>query len=266
MPILHAIVLGIVQGLTEFLPISSSGHLVLVPWLFGWDELTRNPELNRSFDVALHMGTFVGAAIYFRHDLWRLATTQRRLGLLLGLSAVPAAVTGVVLESVVDEQLSAEWLIGVMLIVFGLVLAWADRLPSTRTVGTFGVRDAMLMGAAQAAALQPGVSRSGATMSMGRRIGFDRDGAARLSFLMSLPIIAGAGLFEGAKVMAGGGLAPGVAPAFLWGMVASGLTGFAAVWLLLRLVRTRTFTPFVVYRVIAGVAVIAVAIAASRTA
>jgi len=231
----------------------------VVPWLFGWEELTADPELQRSFDVALHLGTFVGAAVYFRRDLWRLATRQRRLGLLLGLSAVPAALTGVALESLVDEQLSAKWLIGVMLIVFGLVLAWADRLPGTREAGSFGPRDALLMGAAQAAALQPGVSRSGATMSMGRRIGFDRDGAARLSFLMSLPIIAGAGLFQGAQVVADGGLPPGVAPAFAWGMVTSGVTGFAAVWLLLRLVRTRTFTPFVVYRVLAGLFVLALA-------
>ncbi|MGH9157162.1 MAG: undecaprenyl-diphosphate phosphatase [Acidimicrobiales bacterium] len=259
MPVLHAIVLGIVQGLTEFLPISSSGHLSVVPWLLGWTELTGNPDLQRSFDVALHMGTFIGAVVYFRRDLWRLATRQRRLGLLLGLSAVPAAVAGVALESVVEGQLSAKWLIGVMLIVFGLVLAWADRLAGTRQEGSYGPRDALLMGAAQAAALQPGVSRSGATMSMGRRIGFDRDAAARLSFLMSLPIIAGAGLFQGAQVVADGGLPPGVVPAFVWGVVASGVTGFAAVWLLLRLVRTRTFTPFVVYRVIAGVAIIALA-------
>ncbi|MGH9165207.1 MAG: undecaprenyl-diphosphate phosphatase [Acidimicrobiales bacterium] len=260
LPILHAIVLGIVQGLTEFLPVSSSGHLIIVPWLFGWTELTRNPELNRSFDVALHMGTFVGAVAYFRNDLWRLATSDRRLGLLIGLSTVPAVLAGVALQSVVDDQLSAEWLIGVMLVVFGLVLAWADRLPGRQDISSFGPREALWMGAAQAAALQPGVSRSGATMSMGRYLGFDRDASARISFLMSLPIIAGAGVFQGAKVMADGGLPAGVGPAFAWGVVTSGVTGFIAVWALLRLIRTRSFTPFVAYRVVAGLAVIAVAL------
>jgi len=250
-----------VQGLTEYLPVSSSGHLIIVPWLFGWNELT--PELSRSFDVALHLGTLVGAVIYFRADLWRLATEQRRLGVLLGLSAVPAAITGAALESVVDEQLGAEWLVGVMLIVFGLVLAWADRLAGRRTAEEFGPRDALVMGLAQAAALQPGVSRSGATMSMGRKLGFDRDAAARLSFLMSMPIIAGALLYEGAGVVADGGLPPGLAPAFAWGVVTSGITGFIAVWGLLRLIRTRSFTPFVSYRIVAGVAIIAIAIARS---
>ncbi|HVF74794.1 MAG TPA: undecaprenyl-diphosphate phosphatase [Acidimicrobiales bacterium] len=257
MPILHAIVLGITQGLSEFLPISSSGHLVLVPWLFEWEELTRNPELNRTFDVALHIGTFVGAFAYFWGDVWRLATGNRRMAALLVLSSVPAACVGVLLDSF---HYDAIWLIGVMLIVFGLVLRWADSLPGTRFEGEFGAREALLMGAAQAAALQPGVSRSGATISMGRYLGFGRDAAARLSFLMSLPIIGGAGLYEGVKVFAAGeGIPPGFGPAFVWGMLAAGLTGFVAVWGLLKLIRTRSFTPFVNYRIALGIAVLAIA-------
>jgi undecaprenyl-diphosphatase len=260
-PILHAIVLGIVQGLSEFLPISSSGHLIVVPWLFGWKELVDHPDLNRTFDVALHMGTFVGALIYFRKDVWRLVVDDRRTGWLLALASVPAAVVGAVLDNFVNDQLSAEWLIGVMLIVFGVVLAWADRLPESRGESSFEPRSAVAMGVAQACALQPGVSRSGVTISMARYLGYSRDAAARLSFLMSLPIIAGAGLFKGAKVVADGGLPSGMAAPFLWGTLASGITGFIAIWFLLRLVRTRGFTPFVIYRILAGLFIIAVALA-----
>lgn len=261
MPILHALVLGITQGLSEFLPISSSGHLVLVPWFFDWQELRGNPELKRTFDVALHVGTFVGAFAYFGPDVWRIVTRNRRLAVMLLLSTVPAAVVGALLDSLVAEDSGPEWLIGVLLIVFGVVLAWADRLPGTRFEGEFGPREALLMGAAQACALQPGVSRSGATISMARWLGFGRDAAARLSFLMSLPIIGGAGLYKGLDVFVGGeGIPPGFGAAFAWGMVAAGVTGFVAVWGLLRLVRTRSFAPFVVYRIALGTAVIAVAL------
>ena len=272
MPILHAIVLGIVQGLTEFLPVSSSGHLVIVPWLFGWEELAQNPELNRTFDVALHVGTFVGALAYFRRDIvmfaragWRsvrrrsVEEAEERMAWLLLLSAVPAGLVGLALDSFVEEQLGAEWLIGVMLVVFGLVLLWADRLPGDRGEGGFGVRDVVYMGAAQALALQPGVSRSGATISMGRWLGFSRDAAARLSFLMSLPIIGGVGVYKGLDVVTGSGVPTEYRAAFAWGMAASAVTGFLAVWALLRFVRSRSFLPFVTYRVVAGIAVVGVA-------
>ncbi len=270
-PVLHAIVLGIVQGLSEFLPISSSGHLILVPWLFGWEELTgaANADFNRTFDVALHLGTFVGAAAYFRSDLVRLAgaawaslrarrveTSDQRLAWLLALSAVPGATVGAVLESTVGDKLGQIWLIAVLLIVFGLVLLVVDRLPGERGVDEFRFRDAAVMGLCQAVALAPGVSRSGITISSGRVLGFERDAAARISFLMSLPIIAGAGVYQGLQVVAEGGLPPGVLPAFAWGMLASAVTGAIAVWLVLKIVRTRSFLPFVIYRVGAGVAVL----------
>ena len=272
MPILHAIVLGIVQGLSEFLPISSSGHLVLVPWLFHWDELARDPELNRSFDVALHVGTFVGAFAYFRADVARLVraavgsarrrrvgSPEERLAWLLVAASLPAATVGFVLDQAFEGHFADEWLVGVMLVVFGLVLWWADRRPVDRHLDDLGLRDALLMGLAQASALQPGVSRSGATMSMGRFLGLDRAAAARMSFLMSLPITFGAGLYKFVDVMAEGGIPPGFGPPFLWGTLASAVTGFAAVWGLLRLVRRMTLVPFVVYRVVVGVGVIAVA-------
>jgi undecaprenyl-diphosphatase len=268
-PLIHAIVLGIVQGLSEFLPISSSGHLIIVPWLFHWTELTKHPDLNKTFDVALHMGTFVGAVAYFRQDLARLlvaglrsirrraiATADERLAWLLLLSAVPGALAGALLESTIEDHLGKPWLIGVMLIVFGAVLLAADRRVEKREADEFGLRDAVLMGAAQAVALQPGVSRSGVTISMGRWLGFTRDGAARISFLMSLPIIGGAGLYKGLKLVGGAGIPAGFGPAFAWGTVASAVTGFAAVWALLRLVRTRSFAPFVAYRFLAGAAIL----------
>lgn len=271
MPILHAIVLGLVQGLSEFLPISSSGHLILVPELFGWKELTNNPHLNKTFDVALHVGTFVGAAWYFRHDLARyiaaafrsirqrsISTVDERTAWLFLLSAVPGAVVGALLSSTIEDELGDPVVIGVMLVVFGLALYWADHLTGQRKVEAFKTRDAVLMGIAQAVALQPGVSRSGATITMSRWLHFDRESATRIAFLMSLPITAGAALYKAAEVIADGGIASNLVAPFLWGMVAAGISGFIAIAALLRFLNTRSFTPFVIYRVIAGLAVIVV--------
>ena len=270
-PILHAIVLGITQGLSEFLPISSSGHLILVPWLFGWNDLSgeANADLSKTFDVALHVGTFLGAIAYFRRDLLRLAvaglgsiarrsvrTDDERQAWLLLLSALPGAAVGASLEGFINEELGRIWLIAVMLIGFGLLLAVADRLPSDRGMEGFGVRQALVMGVAQAAALSPGVSRSGVTITAARFLGFERDAAARLSFLMSIPIIGGAAVYKGAEV-AVEGLPPGMAAPFVWGILASAVTGLGAVWLVLRVVRTRSFLPFVAYRVLAGLSVLA---------
>lgn len=263
--------LGITQGLSEFLPISSSGHLILVPWLFDWKEFTgpQNADLNRTFDVALHIGTFVGAAAYFRSDLARLGraglrslrrrsarTTDERLAWLLLVSSLPGAVVGALLEATIGDALTQIWLIAVLLIVFGLVLLAADRAGGDRGEDDFRLRDAVIMGLAQSVALSPGVSRSGITITAGRWLGFNRDATARLSFLMSLPIIGGAALYQGVEVLAEGGLPAGTAPAFLAGIAASGVTGAAAVWGVLRVIRTRSFTPFVVYRVVAGAAVL----------
>ena len=270
MPILHAIVLGIVQGLTEFLPVSSSGHLQLVPWLFGWDDFSEAPHLEQTFDVALHVGTLVGAVAYFRRDILRYAVaglTQRsspdgRLAWLLVASAIPAGITGVLLEDTLADLANTEWMIGVLLIVFGFVLLVADRLGGHRAREDYRPRDALLTGVAQALALTPGVSRSGVTITTARWLGFDRDAAARISFLMSLPIIAGAIAFKGLDVI--GDFPSGFVAPFAWGIVASGITGWFAVWATLRVVRTRSFAPFVVYRVIVGVGVIALAASSLR--
>lgn len=242
-----------------------------MPWLLDWKELTgpENADLNRTFDVALHLGTFVGAAAYFRSDLVRLGRAglrslrrrsaqgaDERLAWLLLVSSLPGAVIGALLEATIGDALTQIWLIAVLLIVFGLVLLAADRAAGRRGEDDFGLRDAVIMGVAQSLALSPGVSRSGVTITAGRWLGFDRDSAARLSFLMSLPIIGGAGLYQGLEVLAGGGLPPGMASAFVAGMVSSAVTGAAAVWGVLRVVRTRSFTPFVVYRVVVGASVL----------
>jgi undecaprenyl-diphosphatase len=271
MSILHAIVLGILQGLTEFLPISSSGHLILVPELLGWNDFAGDESLQKAFDVALHLGTLVGACWYFRRDLagylaaaWRsirrrsVAETDARIAWLLLLSAVPGAIVGAVLSSTIDEHLGEPVLIGVMLIFGGLLIWWADHLDGTRTIEEYSLRDAGIMGVAQAVALQPGVSRSGITITVGLWLGLDRVSATRVSFLMSLPIIAGAGVFSAAKVIADGGLPPGTGPAFLAGFIAAGLAGWIAIAGLLQYLRTRTFMPFVWYRFIVGTAVIIV--------
>jgi undecaprenyl-diphosphatase len=271
MPILHAIVLGIVQGLSEFLPISSSGHLILVPELFHWTELTDHASLNKTFDVALHVGTFVGAAWYFRRDLaryiaaaWRslrqraIRSVDERIAWLLLVSAIPGAVVGAALEGPIEDHTGQPVLVGVMLIVFGAVLYFADLLPRRRHQGDFRLRDALLMGGAQAVALQPGVSRSGITISMGRWLEFDRIAATRLSFLMSLPIIAGAGLFKGLKVARDGGIPDAYVAPTLWGMLAAAISAFVVIALLLRFLQTHTFTPFVIYRFVVGAAIIVI--------
>jgi undecaprenyl-diphosphatase len=270
-PILHAIVLGIVQGLSEFLPISSSGHLILVPELFRWTELTDHPSLNKTFDVALHAGTFVGAAWYFRHDLaryiaaaWRslwqrsIRSVDERMAWLLLISAIPGAIVGAALEGVIEDHLGQPVLIGVMFILFAIVLYIADDVPQRRHQDDFRLRDALLMGTAQAVALQPGVSRSGVTISMGRWLMFDRTAATRLSFLMSLPIIAGAGLFKGAEVVRDGGIPDNYVAPFVWGMLAAAVSAFVVIALLLKFLQTHTFTPFVIYRIAVGAVIILV--------
>lgn len=270
MSILHAIILGIVQGLSEFLPISSSGHLILVPELFGWHELTRDPALNKTFDVALHLGTLFAAVWYFRRDVWRyllaalhtlrtrkVETTDERLAWLLLLSAVPGALVGALLGSTIEEELGDPILIGAMLIIFGFVLLFVDRLGGERPSDDFRRRDALLMGVAQAIALQPGVSRAGVTMTAGRWLRFDRAAAARLSFLMSIPIIAGAGLYKGVQV-AGDGIPSDFVAPFIWGTIAAAVSGFLAIYWLLRYLQTNSFMPFVIYRFVVGGAVIVI--------
>jgi len=269
MSILHAIILGITQGLTEFLPISSSGHLILIPDLFGWNDFSGSETLNKAFDVALHLGTLVGACWYFRHDLARyikaaalslrsrsMADSDARLAWLLLASAIPAAIAGALFASVIEKKLGQPIVIGTMLIAGALLLWWADHQSGKRRIEEFELRDASIMGLAQAIALQPGVSRSGITITAGLWLGLDRVAATRISFLMSLPIIAGAGVFTGLKLLTGDGLPAGSEGAFLAGFLAAGISGWIAIAGLLKYLRTRTFMPFVIYRFVVGIGVI----------
>jgi undecaprenyl-diphosphatase len=266
-PILHAIVLGITQGLSEFLPISSSGHLRLVPWLLGWHDFTGQAHLEKTFDVALHLGTLLALLVYFAKDIvvlagaglrrGALATRDGKLAWLLVASAIPAGITGALLSDVIERNTNQIPLIASMLVVFALALGWSDRRAGGRTIEEVTLRDAIYMGVGQAAALQPGVSRSGVTMTAGRLGGLDRDAAARFAFLMSIPITAGALVFKGVDV-AKDGLPHGFAAPFAWGIVTSAVVGVGAVWGTLYIVRTRSFRPFVVYRVVVGLAVLAI--------
>lgn len=270
--------LGITQGVTEFAPVSSSGHLIIVPWLFGWTIL-QNSELNKTFDVALHVGTLIGALVYFRHDVARylaawirsirrrsIASADERLAWALVVGTIPGALAGALFESVIEDKLGQPWLIAVMLIVFGVILVVVDSAaPIRRRMADLSVRDGLVMGVAQAVALQPGVSRSGVTITAGRALGLDRESAARFSFLLALPIIAGAGILKGIDV-AGSGLPAGMAWPIVWGMVASAVSGFLVIAFLLAYLRRHSFVFFLVYRVAVAILVFAVIAAGVRPA
>jgi undecaprenyl-diphosphatase len=266
-PILHAIVLGLVQGLSEFLPISSSGHLLLVPWLFNWHDFD-DKSIEKAFDVALHLGTLIAVVGYFRKELVvyvregvRLVVTREkpvnpegRLAWLLVLSAIPAAAVGAVAEKTIDDKLGTPGLIAASMLFFALLLWWADRREGKRALETYTPGDAVKVGAAQVLALNPGTSRSGITITAARFLGFDRDSAARASFLMAIPVTAGAVAFKMLKLVKDG-VPDGLGVPMIVGIVTAALSGWLAVWGTLRLVRTRSFTPFVIYRIAVAVLV-----------
>ena len=268
MSIFHAIVLGLIQGLTEFLPISSSGHLILAPWLFGWNDFS-NIETQRAFDTALHLGTLVAVLFYLRADLVpyvregrNLVASPKKANKTIGrrawmfvLSAVPAGIAGALAENWITERLGTPALIAISLMVFGVVLVWADRQTGTRDLDSFSTRDALLIGAAQVLALNPGTSRSGITITAARKFGFSRDAAARVSFLMSVPVIGGAVLLKLTK-LASDGIPDGLIIPMIVGIVSAGISGWIAMWGMIRLLRSRSFTPFVMYRFVAGIAVL----------
>ena len=268
MSIFHAIVLGLVQGLTEFLPISSSGHLILAPWLFGWNDFN-DIEIQRAFDAALHLGTLVAVLFYLRADLIpyvregiKVLVAPKKANKVVGrrawmfvLSAVPAGIAGAIAESWITEKLGTPALIAISLMLFGVVLVWADRQTGTRDLDSFSTRDALLIGAAQVLALNPGTSRSGITITAARTFGFSRDAAARVSFLMSVPVIGGAVLLKLTK-LAKDGIPEGLLTPMIVGIVAAGISGWIAMWGMIRLLRSRSFTPFVMYRFAVGIGVL----------
>jgi undecaprenyl-diphosphatase len=275
--VLQAIVLGLTQGATEFAPVSSSGHLILVPWLFNWS-IVNDVALNKTFDVALHMGTLIGAVAYFRRDIWRyltawihsiraraITTTDERLAWALVLGTIPGAAAGAIFEDTIQEHLGEPWLIAVMLAVFGVVLWWVDaRSRSDRGIDSIGVKTGIGLGVAQALALQPGVSRSGITMTAARWLGLDRESAARFSFLLAIPITAGAGLFKGIDLVQTG--FQGYATEFFWGFVSSGVSGFIVIWGLLGYLRRHTFKAFMYYRVAVAALVLILIVTGARSA
>jgi undecaprenyl-diphosphatase len=268
---IQAAILGIVQGLTEFLPVSSSAHLILVPWLFGWHFFQDNPDLNKTFDVALHLGTFFALLIFFWREIVdllvaffgsvrrrRIAPGREKLAWLLVVTSIPAGIAGVALESFVEDKLGTPLLIAVLMIVFAFVILAIDELAANRrTMEQLGWRDAIIVGVVQILALAPGVSRSGVTMTAGRALQMRREAAVRFSFLISIPVTAGAALYKGAK-LAMHGLPGGMAMPFIVGIAAATVSGYFAVRFLLAYVAKHDFKAFVIYRIVVGVAILAV--------
>jgi undecaprenyl-diphosphatase len=268
MSILEALLLGIVQGLTEFLPISSSGHLIIVPWLQDYTFLLENEEFNKTFDVALHAGTLIAAIAYFRREVVSLTrgfltavrgrgieTADQRLSVAIAVGTIPAVIAGAVGSSFIDEHLGEPWMIAIQLIVFGALLLYADRLPQRKALEDSTVKDGWYIGLAQILALAPGTSRSGITITAGRYLGLDRDAAARFSFLLLIPIVAGATMFKAIEAIRDG-LPEGVVGPMIVGTIAAAVSGYLAIAFLLRLVRTVSYRPFVYYRYVVGVAIL----------
>ena len=251
-----AFTLGIVQGLTELLPISSSGHLILVPWLFDWHYLENHEDFNKTFDVALHLGTLVAVIVYFWQEVvlyvgaWfrsvgkrAIRTADERIAWLIFVATIPAAIAGAAGEETIEKHLGAPWQIAINLAVFGIVLWVADRSAETRKLEEIGLWTALGVGAAQAIALMPGVSRSGITITAGRFLKLDRDSAARLSFFLLIPIVFGT-------------LPPGSTGPFIVGTIAAAGMGLIAIDALLGYVRRHDYSIFVLYRLAAAAAIL----------
>jgi undecaprenyl-diphosphatase len=263
LPNWQALVLGLVQGATELLPISSSGHLILVPWVADWEYLKEHDAFNQTFDVSLHLGTLVAVVAYFRTDIVRLAgswlgsvrrrrieTPDERAAWSVAAATVPAAVVGALGEDVIAENLGEPWQIAFFLAFFALLLYVADRRPQTRHMDDVGIRAAIGVGLAQSLALMPGVSRSGITITAGRFLQLDRDSAARFSFLLLVPITFGAVVYKGVGDVLLADLPPGMVGPFLVGSLASLAAGLAAISVLLGYVRRHDYSIFVWYRLI----------------
>jgi undecaprenyl-diphosphatase len=259
----EAVVLGTIQGLTEFLPISSSAHLRIFPEMFGWG------DPGAAFTAVIQIGTELAVLIYFREDIWRIGSTwlkslvrpeyrghlDARMGWFIIIGSLPIVLLGVALKDVIEQDFRSLWIIGTTLIVLGVILGIADRVSrSNKQIKQITLRDAVLMGVAQACALVPGVSRSGATISMGRFLGYEREAATRYAFLLAIPAVVGAGLFE-LKEIPHGDNTYGWGPTIV-ATVISFVVGYAAIAWLLRYVSTKSYTPFVLYRVALGALVL----------
>jgi undecaprenyl-diphosphatase len=269
LPNWQALVLGLVQGATELLPISSSGHLILVPWLADWSYLKDHDAFNQTFDVSLHLGTLIAVVLYFRQDIVRLAvawfgtlrrrrieTVDERIAWYVAAATVPAAIVGAVGENLIADKLGEPWQIAILLALFGGLLYLADRTPETKEMGQIGLKAAVGVGLAQTLSLMPGVSRSGITITAGRFLGLDRDSAARFSFLLLVPITLGAVAYKGIGDVLLADLPPGTTGPFVVGSLASLSSALVAISALLGYVRRHDYSAFVFYRVLVAAIVL----------
>jgi undecaprenyl-diphosphatase len=269
LPNWQALVLGLVQGATELLPISSSGHLIFVPWLGDWEYLKEHDAFNQTFDVSLHLGTLVAVVAYFREDIVRLVrawlgsvrrrqieTVDERIAWYVAAATVPAAIVGALGENLIAENLGEPWQIAIFLAVFAGLLWVADRRPETKRIEDVGLRAAVGVGLAQSLSLMPGVSRSGITITAGRFLGLDRDSAARFSFLLLVPITLGAVVYKGVGDVLLADLPEGMTGPFVVGSAASFASALVAITALLGYVRRNTYSIFVWYRLLAAAVVL----------
>jgi len=275
----QALVLGVTQGLTELLPISSSGHLILVPWIADWRYLETHQSFNKTFDVALHLGTLVAVVAYFWNDIVRyvrawfhsvarrsVKTPDERLAWGVFFATIPAALAGAAGEETIESHLGQPWQIAIFLAVFGVLLWLADRRPQRRGLDGLGIGTAFAIGVTQILALMPGVSRSGITITSGRFSGLERDAAARFSFLLLVPVVFGAVLYKGVKHVLLESLPPGSTGPFIVGTLAAAAVGLIAIDLLLGYVRRHDYTPFVIYRLLLAAAIVLVIVSGARSA
>jgi undecaprenyl-diphosphatase len=275
----QAFALGVTQGLTELLPISSSGHLILVPWLANWHYLENHVDFNKTFDVALHLGTLIAVVVYFWADVVRyvgawfvsvrrraVTTTDERIAWWIFAATIPTAIAGAVGEDTIETKLGQPYQIAIFLAVFGVILWLADRLPEERRIGELGFRRAFLVGVSQILALMPGVSRSGITITTGRLARLDRDAAARFAFLLLIPIVFGAVVYKGIKHMVLHSLPAGSLGPFAVGTLAAAAVGLVAIDLLLGYVRRHDYSVFAVYRLVVAAAILAVIASGWRSA
>jgi undecaprenyl-diphosphatase len=267
----QAFVLGVTQGLTELLPISSSGHLILVPWLANWHYLEAHPGFNKTFDVALHLGTLVAVVAYFWGDVvryvrawlrsvWRrsVSSVDEQVAWWIFAATIPAALAGALGESTIEDHLGQPWQIAIFLAVFGVLLWLGDRLPQEKEIGELGFWPAFGIGVSQILALMPGVSRSGITITTGRFLRLDRDSAARFAFLLLIPIVFGAVLYKGLKHVVLEPLPSGSTGPFIVGTLAAAAVGLVAIDLLLGYVRRHDYSAFVVYRLLVAAGIVIV--------
>jgi len=268
----EAVFLGVVQGLTEFLPISSSAHILVLSQLLGWQ------DPGAAFTAVTQIGTELAVIVFFWRDIVRIVRTwarslvnrdlrsniDARMGWYIIIGTIPIAVLGLAFASQIETAARNLWLVSFTLIVFGLILGFADRIGSKiRTLSALNGRDGVILGFGQALALIPGVSRSGATISVGLFLGYTREAAARYAFLLAVPAVLASGLYETTKI--------GSDPSVTWGStilatVIAFLVGLAVITWLLRWVSTRSYTPFVIYRVVAGVLIMILLVTGKLTA